>query len=749
MAHEITDTQCEPPQSAIKVDEEENDSPIEQVRLTVPPTDDTSQVALTFRTWVLGGSFCIVLSFANQFFSYRSNQLYLGSVAAQIILLPIGRLMAATLPRRVIKIPFTGFSFSLNPGPFSMKEHVLITIMAGSGAGGVYAVHIITSVKAFYRKEMHIIAAFLLSHTTQLLGYGWAGLFRKYLVDSPYMWWPSTLVQVSLFRALHEEERRPKGGTTRLQFFLLVLICSFVYAIFPMYFIQAISYLSLACLVWKRSVTAQQIGSGFSGMGLGAITLDWNTVVSFLGSPLATPAFAIFNTFAGFVLIVYIILPFLYWGNIYEAKRFPIMSSSTFDYTGQHYNITRILNSETFDINLDEYNSYSKLYLSVLFAIAYGLSFASLTATLAHVALFHGKTIWENMVKATEGVQSKFTDVHTRLMKKNYREVPQYWFHIILAVTLALSIYTCEGFGKQLQLPWWGVLFACLIAFSFTLPVGIIQATTNNQVGLNVITELIIGYMYPGKPLANVAFKTYGYISMSSALSFVNDFKLGHYLKIPPRSMFTAQMVGTLVATTSYFGTAWWLLSSVENICRTDLLPKGSPWTCPGDNVFYSASIIWGVVGPRRMFVDLGVYPQLYWFFLIGLFSPVIPWLLKLRFPNSKWPEYINMPLILSATSNMPPARTLNYTSWVVVGLFFNLYLYRKFKGWWARHNYILAAGLDAGLAFLGIIIFFALQAKEIYGPDWWGLRSDSVICPLATCPTAPGVETEGCPTYS
>ena len=34
----------------------------------------------------------------------------------------------------------------------------------------------------------------------QMLGYGWAGLFRKYLVDSPYMWWPSNHVEVSLFR---------------------------------------------------------------------------------------------------------------------------------------------------------------------------------------------------------------------------------------------------------------------------------------------------------------------------------------------------------------------------------------------------------------------------------------------------------------------------------------------------------------------------------------------------------------------
>lgn len=62
------------------------------------------------------------------------------------------------------------------------------------------------------------------------------------------------------------------------------------------------------------------------------------------------------------------------------------------------------------------------------------------------------------------------------------------------------------------------------------------------QIGLNIITELVIGYIYPGRPLANVAFKTYGYISMSQALGFLRDFKLGHYMKVPPRSMFVAQV---------------------------------------------------------------------------------------------------------------------------------------------------------------------------------------------------------------
>lgn len=81
--------------------------------------------------------------------------------------------------------------------------------------------------------------------------------------------------------------------------------------------------------------------------------------------------------------------------------------------------------------------------------------------------------------KTKDLIGDKAGDIHTKLMKKNYASVPQWWFYITLVLTLALSIFACEGFGKQLQLPWWGILMACGIAFFFTLPIGIIQATTN------------------------------------------------------------------------------------------------------------------------------------------------------------------------------------------------------------------------------------------------------------------------------
>lgn len=167
------------------------------------------------------------------------------------------------------------------------------------------------------------------------------------------------------------------------------------------------------------------------------------------------------------------------------------------------------------------------------------------------VLFVFSRFIWGMWKKATTATKDKFGDVHSRLMKKNYQAVPQWWFIAVLIISFALALYACEGFDKQLQLPWWGLVLACAIAMFFTLPIGVIQATTNQQMGLNVITELIIGYLYPGRPLANVSFKTYGYISMSQALYFVGDFKLGHYMKIPPRSMFIVQLVATVVSSTS------------------------------------------------------------------------------------------------------------------------------------------------------------------------------------------------------
>jgi ABC-type antimicrobial peptide transport system permease subunit len=71
------------------------------------------------------------------------------------------------------------------------------------------------------------------------------------------------------------------------------------------------------------------------------------------------------------------------------------------------------------------------------------------------------------------------------------------------------------------QFPVWGFVLALLIAFLYIIPIGMIQAITNQQVGLNVITELVVGYAIPGRPLAMMLFKAGRVPALSDAVADV------------------------------------------------------------------------------------------------------------------------------------------------------------------------------------------------------------------------------------
>ncbi|KAI3456584.1 hypothetical protein Pfo_013247 [Paulownia fortunei] len=716
---------------------------VEEVALVVPETDDITLPVMTFRAWVLGLASCTILIFLNTFFIYRTQPLSISAILMQIAVLPVGKFMASTLPAKEYKV-FGRWSFSLNPGPFNVKEHVIITVMANCGVsiggGDAYSIGAITVMKAYYKQSLNFLCALLIVLTTQILGYGWAGMLRKYLVDPVEMWWPSNLAQVSLFRALHERESKTEG-MTRMRFFLICMTASFVYYLFPGYLFQILTFFSWVCWVWPHSITAQQIGSGYHGLGVGAFTLDWAGISAYHGSPLVTPFSSILNVMIGFIMFIYIIVPICYWKfNTFDAQKFPIFSKELFTSSGHKYDTAKILTPQ-YDLNVPAYEKYSKLYLSPLFALSIGSGFARFTATLTHVALFHGSDIWKQSKSAVKNMK---LDIHAKLMK-SYKQVPQWWFLVLLAGSIAISLLILFVWKEDVQLPWWGMLFAFGLAWIVTLPIGVIQATTNQQPGYDIIAQLIIGYVLPGKPIANLLFKIYGRISTVHALSFLADLKLGHYMKIPPRCMFTAQLVGTLVAGTVNLGVAWWMLGSIENICDVEALHPESPWTCPKFRVTFDASVIWGLIGPERLFGPGGMYRNLVWLFLVGAVLPVPVWILSKVFPDKKWIPLINIPVISFGFAGMPPATPTNIASWIITGTIFNYFVFKYRKTWWQRYNYVLSAALDAGTALMGVLLFFAFQ-NEGKNVKWWGSEPDH--CPLASCPTAPGVVVKGCPVF-
>lgn len=112
--------------------DDEDQSPYEEVAANVSNKDDPSMPVLTFRSWLLGLAFTCILSFVNQFFWYRTSPLVIGVLVAQLLSHLLGKLLARVLPTRQWKI--FRWSFTLNPGPFSVKEHCIITAMAGAAA---------------------------------------------------------------------------------------------------------------------------------------------------------------------------------------------------------------------------------------------------------------------------------------------------------------------------------------------------------------------------------------------------------------------------------------------------------------------------------------------------------------------------------------------------------------------------------------------------------------------------------------
>ena len=112
-----------------------------------------------------------------------------------------------------------------------------------------------------------------------------------------------------------------------------------------------------------------------------------------------------------------------------------MVSSDSFDNTGKTYNVSRIINDDL-SFNLEAYEAYSPLFLSASFAVSYGLSFASITATLTHTFLYYRKHIWLYARRSFSGKPAD--DIHARLMSV-YKEVPDWWYLTIFGPLTQLS----------------------------------------------------------------------------------------------------------------------------------------------------------------------------------------------------------------------------------------------------------------------------------------------------------------------
>lgn len=779
-----------------------DNSPYPQVRASVSPFDNTTLSISTPRMWTLSVLFSILGSSTNLFFSLRYPSVSITPVIALLLVHPLGLLWDVFLKRRddpsevfvdgvLTDGPRPGTSSSeehpvlrssprgrlgrlrlwLSQGRWNEKEHACVYVSSNVSFGFAFATDVIVEQTKFYNQEASIVYQLLLILSTQILGYAFAGLTRRFLVRPSGMIWPSTLMSAAMFTTLHKEENKPANGwrISRWNFFYIVWTSSFLFYFLPGLLMPALSYFNVITWFAPDNVVIANLFGVSSGLGLFPVTFDW-AQIAYIGSPLLTPFWAAMNVVGGLVIIMWIIAPLAYYGNWLYSSYMPIVSAAVFDNTGNVYDVSKILTSD-FVFDREAYRNYSRVFLPITYVLSYGVQFAGLAALLTHTACWHGQDIitqWKRSLqeakeepkavyqplsdesddgssgrprenglrqrrstsRSNSGLENLMNreDVHNRLMKR-YKDAPMTWYLITFVSMLMVGIFVVEYY--PVHLPWYGLLLALGICTILFIPIGIVMAITNQHSSIYLICQLVCGAVFPGRPVANMVFVTYGYISSSQGVKFAADLKLGHYMKIPPRTLFWVQMVATVSSSLTQIGVLNWMFANVPGICTTEAI---NGFTCPLARVHFNGSILWGVVGPGEFFGPGATYRPLVWCFLIGAIAP-IPLYFYSRNKKHSILRKVNLPVLFGSLSWIPPATGLNFSVWAVVCYVFNYLIKNRAQAWWAKYTMTLSAALDSGLAFGIVVVFFGfIYPGLMKNFKWWGTEVYKQGCDWQAC---------------
>lgn len=430
----------------------------------------------------------------------------------------------SSLPR-----PRNYLEFSLNPGPWNIKEHVLVYIMANVAVGSPYALNAIVVSEVYYEIHLGFWFNLVLVLATQLTGFGLAGMCRRFLVWPASMVWPQNLVACTLLNTLHAEEDEAEmgvhgepeskvGGITRYKFFMLVTLGSFLYFFLPggyLDFAKSIPTLTrthrLPVLravdllvrllgsteqcpcepaVWRAlgprdgrphvRLDADQLDRVAADGALVGRSAHLCRVRALLLDPHAYPLLHQ-REFPSPSLIrckLRICAP-----QSWYLAHFPISANEPYDRFGKTYNITRVLrHDDTFD--LDAYAAYSPLYLPATYAMTYLLAFALSTCVIVHTALYHGRSLWNGVKK----IRVEPDDIHAKLMR-SYPEVPDWWYASAFLFFFALAIVAVEVWNTGV--PVWALLLSIMLPVIYILPSGFIYAMTGQPVSSSSLSFLV------------------------------------------------------------------------------------------------------------------------------------------------------------------------------------------------------------------------------------------------------------------
>lgn len=590
----------------------------------------------------------------------------------------------------------------------------------------LYSLQNILTQKLFYHSAFSFGYQFLLSLSVQFIGFGFAGILRKFVVYPARALWPTVMPTIAINKALLGKEKH-ESGMSRYKFFFLTFFIMFIYNWFPTYIINILNTFNWMTWIKPSNINLANITGGVTGLGINPISsFDWN-VISY-NSPLVYPFWSYLTQYLGCILAALIVIA-VYYSNYMSCQYLPIFTNSLYTNTGDSFEVTEILDSGN-KLDVKKYQSYSPPYYSAGNLVSYGAFICAYPLMITWSFIVHSKLLfnafkdwalnlwamrklksWVTMFKSDYRALDDYDDPHSNAMK-NYKEVPDWWYFAILIGSLVVGIAVVEHYPTNT--PVWGLFVSLGFNFVFLIPTTILQATTGYSFGLNLLIEMVMGYALPGNPIAIMILKAFGYNIDGQADNYVSNLKIAHYCKIPPMALFRGQCVIVLIQIFVNLGVLNWQISNIKDFCTPH---QNAKFTCPDAVTYYNASVVWGAIGPKRIFNY--IYPIFKWCWLIGACIGIFFGVWK-RW-GKFYPRYFDPMLFVGGMLNMsPPYNLMYYTSGMIVSYISQYYMKRHHLNLWEKYNYVLSAGFSTGLVLSAIIIFFAVQYKDT-AFNWWG----------------------------
>ncbi|KAL0768740.1 hypothetical protein CaCOL14_008048 [Colletotrichum acutatum] len=660
----------------------------ELVRNVVGFEDDPTLPVLTFRAILLSAIFCTTGSIVSQLSYFRTTTAPFPVFFVILASAPLGRLLARILP--AYTVPLGRFSFSLNPGPFSIKEHAIIGIAANAGSQGQWAI-------------------------------------RKILIDDPEFIFPLSLQQVTLYRSMQGKSELHKSVSQKqMRVFWWILLGTFLWQFLPEYLFPFVAALAPLCWFASRNHTVNFLGAGRGGIGLLNITLNWSNITS---TVITYPYSVQVTIFVGFVITTWILIPVAYFGNLWGSPTYDIMSNGVFQKNGSSYPFESLIYTDSSGVqhvNETAYHEVGLAYSGAQYTWEIFMWYASYISSFVWCGLFLGPKvvkIWK--ARKAEG------EYHQDRLSRIIQQYPSltFWEWALLTI-IPIGILLVIVATKSVWMPTWTYFVALGFGGAAMLPMSLVYAMSGYSIKVGFFNELIYGYMIDAKgssrhPLGQLAYRIISGNVWYDARIVLEDQKIGHYLHLPPRDVIGVQIIANMIALPINYGVMRWVIASKFDYVSGRVADPQGQWTGQEFKSYNTAGIQYALVGPKKLFASSFFKPVLYGF-PAGAIAPIIIWLLHKKFPKARFDLWNSTIFFASAATFHGNLSTGPFTTFLV-GTFFNFYLYRYRRAFWNKWAYISGAALDTGFNANLLFIFIFLGTTGAVMAHWWGNNAENI----------------------